>query len=217
MFSISRGKGRVYKMSDMPDKLYKGRKEKISTSGLHGDSKPVKFLQEFKNAMTRKNKNPKRNKTVRERTHDLAKFFNFNCKLPTIYNSEIPYDYWNYNYTLVNEPDEEVKKNLCKRESDSFLRIQQFVQHPLRGSYDPINTAINNYDRSIWKITYTPKTDNDDINSNSDKSYHTTREIPKDFKDFEVSSGGKYNKTKSKGKKQYPLRKRKFTVKYKQR
>lgn len=161
--------------------------------------------------------------------------------------SEIPKDYWNYTYKLENTPDDNTKKTLCRKEKDSLFKIQNFIDvvnqyglppeydktsHTMRGNYDPISESINDYDRSIWHITHKERKDKENIelynrdsenSSDSENSFHTANQGEDEGKDegngfnFNVKKGGKYNKNKSKGKKQYTLKKRKFTVNHKQR
>jgi len=211
---FSRGKGTVYKMPNPSS--YNGQETNIKRrTFLDPNGKLIELFRADTTPVTR----PKK-RSVRKLVTDFLKKCNLETLKPP---SEIPDEYWKYRYKLDNDPGDN-KESLCRKENKSLEKIKHFIDttnkldiastfrdlktNNEQRQFDPINKTINKYDRSIWRITYTPKNDDDDINNSSEKLYFTPSE---------GSRGGKYNKTKSKGKKQYPLRKRKFTVKYKQR
>ena len=226
--------GRVYK----PKYTVNGNETNINRWSFLSDpnGRLNQLYIELTKSRRRKRVKQPNNKTISQRFNDTLKSFNITCDLPETFNSEIPDDFYNYNYTLENRPTKEEEKNLCRKEINSLAKIKTFVQHPAmtyrdpkinqdKYIFDPIDEVITKYDRSIWNIQKNDKgLESSDLKlyqreSDPNKSSDSKNSSDSDFSFTTASEGrgGRYNKNKSKGKKQYPLKKHKFTVNYKQR
>ena len=228
--------GRVYK----PKYTVNGNETNINRWSFLSDpnGRLNQLYIELTKSRRRKRVKQPNNKTISQRFNDTLKSFNITCDLPETFNSEIPDDFYNYNYTLENRPTKEEEKNLCRKEINSLAKIKTFVQHPAmtyrdpkinqdKYIFDPIDEVITKYDRSIWNIQNDKGDKGLELSdlklyqreSDPNKSSDSKNSSDSDFSFTTASEGrgGRYNKNKSKGKKQYPLKKHKFTVNYKQR